>query len=125
MDNRISDRALHPLNGPTAKAVRELASGYINLQSGSSYTLQASDWGLDVEMSNAGANTVTVEAALPDGFWCNVVQVGGGQTTIAAGSGATILTYSSEMKLAGQGADCLVRRRVAAGAFRISGNLVP
>lgn len=122
---QADDRTAYPLNGPMARELRELTSGYVNPQSGTAYTLQDSDWGLDVEMSNGSANTVTVPSTLPDGFWCTIVQVGGGQTTIEAGSGASILTYSSQFKLAGQGADCLVRRRATAGQYRISGNLVP
>lgn len=121
----IDDRTAYPLNGQTAKEFIEVTSGYVNPQSGTSYTLQESDWGVDVEMSNAGDNTVTVPSTLPDGFWCTVIQVGVGATTIAAGSGAVVNSFSSQYKLAGQYADCLVRRRTTAGVYRISGNLIP
>lgn len=121
----MDDRTAYPLDSPEALALAQLTSGIVNVQTGTSYVLQLSDWRNDVEMSSSDLNTVEVPADLPDGFWCTVVQAGAGQTTIAAGSGSTILTYSSQFKLAGQGADCLVRRRATAGQYRISGNLVP
>jgi len=58
----------------------------INGQSGTSYTLAATDAGQYVEMSNASANTVYVPAnadvAFPVGTEIHIIQTGAGQTTI-------------------------------------------
>ena len=60
------------------------------------YTLTAGDAGNVVEMDVASANTVTVPpnsaVAYPVGTLIRVTQIGAGVTTIAAGSGVTILS---------------------------------
>lgn len=53
------------------------------------YTLGAGDSGEIITMSVAGANTLTIPTGLPAGFTGMVVQLGAGQTTIAA-SGTTL-----------------------------------
>lgn len=58
-----------------------------NAQTGTTYTLAASDNGKIVTCSNAGAITVTLpqqsSVTLPQGFYCVVRQKGAGQVTLA------------------------------------------
>lgn len=73
-----------------------------NTQTGTSYTLQATDDGKVVEFSNAAAVAVTVPNSLPVGFSCVLVQAGAGQAQFSAGSGATQRQRSSFTRTAGQ-----------------------
>jgi hypothetical protein len=76
----------------------------INTQTGTSYTLAIGDANGLVDTDNSSANTVTVppnsSVAFPVGTQVLVVQQGGGQTTIVAGSGVT-LRAKDGLKLAG------------------------
>ena len=87
--------------GATAEQVREQFRPGVNTQSGTSYTLVASDENKIILCTNAAAVTVTVpndtDASLPIGFITHVHQKGAGQVTLAAGSGVTLL-YSSSSK---------------------------
>lgn len=76
-------------------------SAAINLQTGTSYTLQASDNGKVVELGNAAAITLTVPSGLGNGFNCTIVQTGAGQVTLSA-SGTTLRHRNSHSKIAGQ-----------------------
>jgi hypothetical protein len=78
--------------------------------SGTTYTLVLTDAGKTVTMSSASANTLTVppnsSVAFPIGTRLDVLQLGTGQTSIAAGSGVTIYKYNiasgTTAKIAGQ-----------------------
>lgn len=72
----------------------------VNGQTGTSYTLAATDNGRTITMSNASANTVFVPSGLGKGFSCLVIQIGAGQTSFGA-SGATC-NPSSTLKIAAQ-----------------------
>jgi len=74
----------------------------INAQTGTAYTLAASDSGKIVECSNASAITLTLPNTLSPGFNCTVVQTGAGQVTISAAGGATLQSYDSFIATAGQ-----------------------
>jgi hypothetical protein len=71
-----------------------------------SYTLILSDAGKMVTMTNASANNLTVppnsSVAFPVNTRIDLIQYGAGQTTIVAGSGVTILSSGSKLKLTGQ-----------------------
>lgn len=73
----------------------------VNAQAGTTYTLQASDNGKVITISNSGAITVTVPTGLGAGFNCLIVQLGTGQITISASS-TTIYNRQSHTKTAGQ-----------------------
>lgn len=81
-----------------------------NAQTGTSYTLALSDAGKTVTMSNTSTNTLTVPPSgtvnFAVGTRIDVIQYNSGQTTIAAGSGVTIVKYGiadgTNAKLAGQ-----------------------
>lgn len=74
---------------------------HYNNQTGTTYTLQASDIGKVVTLSNGSAITLTVPTSLPTGFNCSIVQLGVGQVTITPSS-TTIHNRQSFTKTAGQ-----------------------
>jgi hypothetical protein len=78
-----------------------LAPAYINVQTGTSYTLQATDNGKIVTFDNAAAITVTVPSGLGAGFNCMVVQKGAGQVTFVP-SGTTLNNRQAHTKTAGE-----------------------
>ena len=71
-----------------------------------SYTLVAGDAGKLVTMSNASANNLTVppnsSVAFATGTRIDIIQKGAGQTTIVAGSGVTLNSKGSALKLSAQ-----------------------
>ncbi len=73
----------------------------VNAQTGTTYTLQSSDNGKIITLSNASAITVTVPSTLPTGFNCTLIQLGAGQVGLTT-SGVTIQNRNSHTKLAGQ-----------------------
>jgi hypothetical protein len=78
----------------------------LNTQTGTTYTLVLGDADKLVEMNNAAANTLTVppnsSVAFSTGTQIIVVQKGAGTTTIAAGSGVTLLSKDSALGIGGQ-----------------------
>lgn len=92
-----------------------------NTQTGTSYTLQASDHNKIVTLNNAGAITLTVPSGLGAGFSCLLVQLGAGKATFTA-SGTTIVQRQSFTKTAGQYAVASVVAYVA-NTFVLSGDL--
>lgn len=70
----------------------------INDQTGTAYTLLASDNGKVVVLDNASAVTVTVPSGLGAGFNCSFVQKGAGQVTFTASS-TTINNRQSHTKI--------------------------
>jgi len=73
----------------------------INDQTGTAYTILASDAGKVITCNNGSAVTVTVPASLGAGFTCSVVQKGAGQVTFSASS-TTINNRQTHTKIAGQ-----------------------
>lgn len=113
-----TDNALARYDSTTGKLLQDSAvtigdngeiAGYIgtiNAQTGTAYTLQASDAGKIVTLANASAITLTLPNNLPAGFACTIVQKGAGAVTFTAASGATRNNRSSHTKTAGQWAMC-------------------
>jgi len=65
--------------------------GTVNPQTGTAYTLQSSDINGTVTMNNAATNTVTIPSGLGGaGAYTQIIQIGAGQTVVAAGSGVTL-----------------------------------
>lgn len=89
--------------------------GNINFQTGTSYTLQASDTGKVIDMLNAGAITLDMPNNLAVGFCCTVVQSGAGAITFTPASGATRRNRQSHTKSAGQWAMCVLEVRANSG----------
>jgi hypothetical protein len=75
-------------------------SAKYNNQTGTTYTLLASDNGKILTFNNAAAITITVPTGLPIGFNCTVLQLGAGQATFTASS-TTINNRQSLTKTAG------------------------
>lgn len=77
-----------------------------NAQTGTTYTTVIGDSAKIVSMNNASANTLTIppnsSVAYPTGTQILIYQKGAGQTTIAAGSGVTIRSQGTKLKLTGQ-----------------------
>jgi hypothetical protein len=73
----------------------------INDQTGTAYTLLASDNGKVVVLDNASAVTVTVPSGLGAGFNCSFVQKGAGQVSFTASS-TTINNRQSHTKINAQ-----------------------
>jgi hypothetical protein len=100
------DASLLDLKGGTTGQVLAKASGTdmdftwteqddttlsFNAQTGTTYTLVASDLGKMVTLSNAGAITLTVPPSVfASGNIINIQQIGVGQVTLAQGAGVTI-----------------------------------
>lgn len=72
-------------------------------QTGTTYTLVAGDVGEYVTLDNASAITLTVpNSVFSAGDQVNLVQLGAGQVTITAGSGVTLRSQGSKLKMKGQ-----------------------
>jgi len=93
----------------------------LNDQTGTTYTLVASDNGKVVTLNNGSAIALTINSGLGDGFNCLIVQKGAGQVTISAGGGVTIVNRSSETKTAGQYAIVSIIN-IGSEAYVISGD---
>ena len=88
--------------GNTAISTISGFAANMNTQTGTSYTLLASDNGKIITLNNAAAITLTVPALFA-GFNCMIVQLGAGEVTLTA-SGTTISNRSSFTKTAGTNA---------------------
>lgn len=84
----------------------------INAQTGTTYTLAASDNGKIVTLDNAAAITLTLPqqstTTLAAGFQCAIVAKGAGQVTVAKEGTDTILSTDSNLKLTAQGSSATV-----------------
>lgn len=72
----------------------------VRAETGTTYTIVASDTGRHITFTNASAITVTVPNTLLEGFQCTWEQGGAGQVTFSGG--ATVNNRSSHTKSAGQ-----------------------
>lgn len=102
--------------------IDQLLTASVNAQTGTTYTLLASDNGKVVTFNNAAAITVTVPAGLGAGFSCGAVQLGAGQVTFVAGASATVHSYTALLSLAGQYAAASLLAYVA-DTFLLAGTL--
>lgn len=101
-----------------------VTTGTINAQTGTTYTIQASDRDKIVELNNASAITLTVptDAAaptIPVGANVSLLQTGAGQVTVG-GAGVTI-NSNPGLKLSGQWAAATLIKR-AANTWVLIGN---
>ena len=98
----------------------------LNAQTGTTYTLVLTDAHKLVTLSNASSITCTVppnsSVAFETGDQVNLLQLGAGQVTIAAGSGVTIRSEGSKLKLKGQYATATLVK-IASDEWVALGNL--
>lgn len=94
--------AADPLDLTIEQVQAMLATMRINAQTGTTYSLQASDNGKTITLDNAAAITVTIPTGLGAGFQCMLIQKGAGQVTLAAAGGVTLNNRQSHTKTAGQ-----------------------
>ncbi len=80
----------------------------VSTQSGTSYTLAATDCGTLINFTSGSAITLTTLSTLPVGCHIVVRQGGAGQVTVADGSGATHVSASSYTKTRAQYAKILL-----------------
>jgi len=91
----------------TAAECNTLATAMIAINAQTaSYTAVLTDDGKLITMSNASANNFTVppnsSVAYGIGTQLNIAQLGAGQTTIVAGSGVTLNSAGTKLKLTAQ-----------------------
>lgn len=106
--------------GPTGPAGTSWSVS-VNAQTGTTYTLQSTDNGVVVTLSNASAITLTVPSGLGANFACEIMQIGAGQVNVVA-SGITLNSYTGLTHLAGQHAAATLIA-YASNVFNLSGNL--
>lgn len=98
----------------------------LNAQTGTTYTLVLTDAHKLVTLSNASSITMTVppnsSVAFETGDQVNLLQLGAGQVTIAAGSGVTIRSEGSKLKMKGQYATATLVK-IASDEWVALGNL--
>lgn len=100
--------------------------GSPNAQTGTTYTLVLTDSSRLVTLSNTGAITATVppnsSVAFPTGSQVNLMQLGAGQVTVAAGSGVTLRSAGSLVKTSAQYAVATLVK-IASDEWVLLGNL--
>lgn len=78
----------------------------VNAQTGTAYTLVATDAGGLLTMNNSSASTVTIppnsSVAFATGTVVTVIQLGAGQVSIAGGSGVTVHSKDSNLNMDAQ-----------------------
>ena len=104
----------------------ELDNLTLNAQTGTTYTLVLADAHKLVTQSNASAITTTIppnsSVAFEIGDQVNLLQLGAGQVTVAAGAGVTIRSEGTKLKLKGQyaAATCI---KIGSDEWVLVGNL--
>lgn len=87
--------------------------GTVNVQTGTTYTIAASDHGKVVKFGNASAVAVILPNNLPAGFNCGIASNGAGKVTFTPQAGATLVNRQTFFSLAGNKAE---------GGLRIDNN---
>jgi hypothetical protein len=80
----------------------QIPQALTNVQTGTTYTLVASDRNKTVVMGNAGAITVTLPNGLGVGFTCKIMQRDSGQVTVSAAGAIAVRNVDSHTKTKGQ-----------------------
>ncbi len=70
--------------------------------SGTTLTVDSTYKGVCIRCTSGSATTITLPNNLPAGFSMTVVQIGAGQVTFVAASGATLVNRQTQLKTAGQ-----------------------
>ena len=107
----------------TTAGAYAISSGAVNAQTGTTYTLLATDNGKVVTLNNAGAITLTVPSGLGAGFSCVLIQLGAGQVSLTM-TGTVLRNIASATKIAGQYGQASLTAYVADN-FAFSGDVTP
>lgn len=95
--------------GATTQANAQFYSP-MNAQTGTTYTLLASDCGKTITLSNAAAITVTLPqqstTTTAEGFWCRLFNIGAGTVTIVKQGAETLIGNTTLIT----NAECLIQR---------------
>ena len=91
----------------------------INAQT-ENYTVQSSDFGKEIMMTNAADRTITFPTGLPANFYCFASRGGAGNVTLAAGAGATLNAPGGRLKISEQYVVVTVKY-TAADTYRANG----
>lgn len=125
---KVLDTTAYLSSATAASTYQTIASSTVvtaNRQT-ASYTLVLTDAGKCVEMNSASANNLTVppnsSVAFPVGTVIEVFQYGAGLTSIVAGAGVTIRSYSSHLNLGGQYTGASLRK-IATDEWALVGSL--
>ena len=125
-DKLASDAVTQVKIADRAVGSAELTNLTLNAQTGTTYTLVLTDAQKLVTLSNAGSITATVppnsSVAFTVGDQVNLMQLGAGQVTVAAGSGVTVSSQGTKLKLNGQYATGTLVK-VATDSWVLIGNL--
>lgn len=109
-----------------ALAAYALIAQAVNAQTGTTYTLVAGDAGRLVTLSNVSAITLTLpqdsDATIAVGTYVDLMQLGAGQVTVAAGTGATLRTSGLTAKARAQYSRLGVQK-VSANTWSLFGDL--
>ena len=128
MNAGITANALYVSTGATFAGAVSSDTGYrvsssaVNTQTGTSYSLTASDNGKIITMNNGATSTVTIIGGLPVGFNATIIQLGAGSVGFTSSSGVTLNSFASSLNMAGQhGAAAVIS--YATNIFNLSGTL--
>ena len=96
----------HATRGSEKVSVENVLLRDQNNQTGVAYTLVLTDSQKRLTMSNGSANAITVppnaSVAFPINTIIPILQLGAGQTSLVAGSGVTVNSLNSSLKMSGQ-----------------------
>jgi hypothetical protein len=101
-------------------AISNTASLVPNVQSGTAYTIQATDNGKTIVCTNAAAVSVTLPDGLDQNFQCTVVQYGAGAVTVTPGGSDTVNGASAGVSPAAQYAALYLGKVDATGWVALS-----
>jgi Trp operon repressor len=118
-DITVTDATKLSLAGGVMSGSLSGFKGSTNIQTGTSYTIQASDCGRVITFNNASTITVTVPSGLGADFNCNLIQIGVGGVVVV-GSGATVNTFTGNPQLLGQWSSAFLYA-VSANVFMLGG----
>ncbi len=98
-------------------------TGFVNAQTGTTYTLAVADNGREVTCTNASAITVTVTTtSIPADYTVIVSQLGAGQVSFTAGGSTVLRNVNTQTKIAGQYGVVRIKRVGSTNDFVISGS---
>lgn len=66
------------------------------------YQISAIDAGVTLLCTNGSAKTLTAPNDLPEGWWCDIIQLGAGQFTVSPASGASVNSTAANDRTSAQ-----------------------